>query len=462
MGAAVGVRDPGGVGVSDTVSERHFQVLGDAVGPQPWMQLRSVGTISAVSVAKSYAVSDGTAKNDVLQSLVLSWTNNTPLPQRVYGMVTTGGRQVTLQTRSRAHIDTAHGYLVTEAGDPLPVSADIPQVIVSQFGTGADVGVGGTLSINTAFCIAELRQNAQTVPLMPHLPGMILVQPGESITAKVATGFKSDFWENGAINGGTSGTESKFVSGDLRLDLFALPAIVPPPPRATPSIVGGPDNCQRAVAWNTVLLGNTILLAKPAGLLAGDQLLVILTSQFGSLLDIAPTNGSWTEIHQRDAGLFDVHMRIFVMPVPDPTAVPSTLTFANGFPVSEAMAILIPLRGAGDYTDTGGSGWAVASNLSAFLIVDDQVAPSIQRHGQLLIAASYFNHSPLEGDIVQAPPVGMSELVSLPGAFSTEEVAYLVNPPYPTLDRKFVPTRWPTFFGHTIAAAILIPGAQPG
>lgn len=460
MGQVVGVRDTAGVGVSDTVSEQHFAVLGDAVGPQPWMQLRSVGTIAAVSVAKSYAVSDGTAKNDVLQSLVLSWTNNTPLPQRVYGMVTTGGRQVTLQTRSRAHLDTAHGYLVTDVGDALPVSSAIPQVVVSQFGTGADVGVGGTLSVNTAFCVAELRQNAQTVPLMPHLPGMILVLPGQSITAKVATGFKSDFWENGAINGGTSGTESKFVSGDLRLDLFALPAVTPPTPRATPSIPGGVSNCPISIEWNTVLGGTVMASAKPTGLAAGDQLLAIVTSQFGGIGDIGPSNGSWTEIHQRDAGEFDVHMRIFVMPVPDPTLVPATLTFSNGFPVSEAMTVVIPLRGAGDYTDTGGSGWAVASNLSAFLIVDDQVAPSIQRHGQMLIAASYFNHSPFEGDIVQSPPPGMTEVRSMRGAFSTEEVAYLVNPPYPTLDRKFTPSRWPTFFGHTIAAAILIPGAQ--
>lgn len=614
----------------------HFDVTEDAISPQPWMQLRGVASVSVPSVAKSYDASDGAAKNELVQTVAASWTNNSPVPQWVYGMVTRGGAQVALQTRSRAYLKASHGvqvitselcadpdfevggqiipkgnvangystdqaysgthsyqlvssgagdtsvlevqgydvdaptvhqqgngnspttrvvlgrrvqggqqfyaeamirpkatnsvtpghlnigvilradvkkglpevrlsmdyfvaptaatwikhsgvitvpnnyeimYIVVQLGGDnppgdtyyvdqahahryIPVEA-AAMVDVSRFGVGADIGKGGLLATSSAYSVAELRQNSQTMPLMPQQTGMFLVEVGDTINARVDLRFVSEYWESGNIDGGDTGTEAKFTSGDTRLDLFAVPSVTAPPPRLIPSIPGGASNVKWSREWNTVVDGTIVRVTKPAGLEVGDVLLAVVCNQFGMLSDISPVESGWALAHQRNEGLFglgDVHLKVYARTING--AEPATFRFRNPAPVAEEIAVLIPLRGAQPFDGGNGSNWYIGSNLSRFRLVEEQKAPSIERQGQFLICLSYFNHSPTQAGISQAPPVGMTELVDIPAAFSTLAIAYLANPPFPTFDRRFTPTEIPIFFGHSIAASIVVPGLQ--
>jgi len=78
----------------------HFD-LAPVVTVQDWLQQRLVADGEAASAVRTYSPTGGGNKNDLLQSMVVSWTNDTPITQTVMGMVTRGGSTVALQARSR-------------------------------------------------------------------------------------------------------------------------------------------------------------------------------------------------------------------------------------------------------------------------------------------------------------------------------------------------------------------------
>jgi hypothetical protein len=426
----------------------HFSVVDDAIGPQPWMQQRLLVSKSTPAVSKTYDPSDGVAKNEAIQNITLDWTNNSPIAQWVYGFVNRGGANVTLQTRSRAYLKTSHGVQVG-AGSIVLVEA-------SRFGGGADVGKGGLLAAGAAYSIHGLRDNSKTMPLMPGHPGHYLVAPGETIYTQVEVRFISEFWENTSIDGGDSTTEAMFLAGELQVDLFALPTVGVPPPRTIPSIVGGSAN----VAFDTSFNDSTTI-SIPADLVNGDVLVAVTATQFGDGNTVVPSINGWTLAHERKSWLLDgwgdVHLKIWTRTIVG--GEPLTFTFAGSF-LSEGISILFALRGAEPFDPDAGTNWFIGSNLSNWKIVEEQVAPSIERRGQFLIALSYFDHSPTQAPINQAPPTGMTELIDIPGGISTLAIAYLASPPFPTFDRQFTPTVTPVFRGHSIAAAIVVPGIQ--
>lgn len=201
------------------VDPDHFDVDDEGtIRPQPWMQWRSVGTISAPSKDASFGVSGGGNKNILIHSLTLPYFNDTPLPQWVYGQITRGGARVTLQARSRGGLSLLSGYkqAIADAG-PLKES--------SVVGIGADLGRAGTLGVGTMFAVAEQRQPSCTFPLAPERAGWHKLPPGATLTAKVELRFITAFYENTSINGGASGSESGYESGATRLDLFAIPVL---------------------------------------------------------------------------------------------------------------------------------------------------------------------------------------------------------------------------------------------
>ena len=134
-----------------TTFSDHFDSDDVYIAPQPWMQLRSVASVEAASVSRNYDPSDGVNKNDLIQTLEASWTNTSPVPQQVYGLVTKSGSQVTLQCRSRGYLAMGHAVHV---GTGVP-SLDL--IEVSRFGVGSDLGNGGLLNIGGAYAISELR-----------------------------------------------------------------------------------------------------------------------------------------------------------------------------------------------------------------------------------------------------------------------------------------------------------------
>lgn len=416
------------------------------------MQLRQVASIEAASVSRSYDPTDGWAKNEQVQSIQTSWTNTSPIPQWVYGMVTKSGSQMTLQCRSRGYLATSHGYEI--GGD----GSSITMFEVSRYGVGADVGKGGILAIGSAFSIAELRQHSTSCPLMPHLPGWFAVDVGETIHAKVNVEFRSEFWENNSIDGGDADTESRFISGDIRLDLFALPAITEPPPRSIPTVVGGGSNIKHDIEVDLGLANQRTEVAVPDGTTTGDVLLAIVCNQLGFGWEITPVEDGWMELHSRNEGLSgwqDVHMKIYMRYVDE--APPATYKFENsGF--AEEIATLIAIRGAVPY-DVDGPNWYVASNLSRFKFVETQTAPSMNLGGQLMLSVSYLSHWSAQAPINQTAPEGMTLLKSIPGSVSTLAIAQLASPPKPTLERRFTPSATPIYSGHSLTASILIPGS---
>lgn len=424
-----------------------FEVVGEAVGPRPWMQLRLVDTKEAASESRKYDTSGGVNKNTQVQTLQSSWTNDSPIDQYVYGTVSKGGSQVTLQARSRGYLSMRHAVDFTTGEEE-------PEFLfqeVSRFGVGSDLGNGGILSLGGAYGISELRQNSLTMPLMPHITRWWTVAPGDTIHVAVQVYFVSEFWENTNIDGGDSNTESKIITGDIRLDLFALPALADVPQAATPTIVG---SVTHDTEIDLTIADTRTQVNLPEGLAEGDVLLAVVCNQLGFLQEITPVEEGWSLLHERDAGWQDVHMRIFIRNVTDDE--PEEYQFENsGF--AEETAMLIGLRDAEPYDPTI-SNWHVASNVSRWKFVEDHVAPSLNRKGQLLLAVSYFAHG-INSPITHTPPEGMTELADVPATVSAMSVAMLSNPPRPTLDRYFTLSTNPLFSGHSITASILIPGA---
>ncbi|UVT31566.1 hypothetical protein SEA_MASK_33 [Mycobacterium phage Mask] len=422
----------------------HFSTVGGVIAPQPWMQYRPLATKTAPSVSRSYDTSGGGNKNDQVHTVDVQWTNNSPVPQYVYGMVTRGGAQVTLQARSRGYLVTSHGVDTKPDATP-PTSFDM--VDVSKFGCGMDIGKGGILALGTSFGVHEVRQNSQTAPLMPHRIGMYPVQPGETFFARVSVRFVSEFWENTTIDGGDQNTESLFISGDTRVDLFGLPAVVPPTPRPTPTLVGVEHSRNNTFRTDVDV---------PEGVAAGDTMLAVVANQFGLLSDVYPEQSGWTLVHSRDGGWENAHLKVYHRIATGDE--PASYTFANGL-LAEEIVHLIVLRDASpDLQD----GWQFASAMRKnwWQRDDGHIAPSLDRAGQYLICVSYVPHAAWQAPVNQAPPEDMTEISDVPGDVSSMAVAVLPNPPRPTRDRMFVPSTTPEWAGRSITVTILVPGAQ--
>lgn len=246
----------------------HFQVIDGALVPQSWMQWRHVASIVAGNTAGDYPATVSTKgaiapiggvsvtifgtlehlfggllsqvthlfgsagalvgalgsapaagnKNDLIHDIQTAWTNDSPIDQWVYGKITRGGSRVTLQARSRGGLLLSSGYQEAEGDAGALVAA-------GMFGCGADLGNSGSLNIGTKFGMIEVRQHARTIPLAPERVGWHRLAPAATLTARCQLRFISEYWETTTIDGGNSGTESSYETGDTRLDLFAVPAL---------------------------------------------------------------------------------------------------------------------------------------------------------------------------------------------------------------------------------------------
>lgn len=332
----------------------HFQSVDEQIGPQPWMQLRCVASEQTESVSKSYDVSDGWGKNDLALAVQAAWTNTTPMTQYVYGLVTKSGSQVTLQCRSRGYLSTGHAISIGVGAPTLTM------LEVSRFGIGSDVGKGGILAIGGAYGISELRQNSTTALLMPHLTGWFPVEPGETVTGRVEVRFISEFWENTMIDGGDGDTEAKFVTGDYRLDLFAVPMVEYPLPRVIPTIVGASsDSSTNLIFWDTHLNPDV-----PEGVIEGDTLIAVVAAKGGAASDISAVDIGWQVMHEQDAGLLDSHMKIFVRTAD--ASEPSNYAFNYGM-LADGAASIIAVRGAVPYDSADGNlHWRASSTVSKY------------------------------------------------------------------------------------------------
>lgn len=254
--------------------------------------------------------------------------------------------------------------------------------------------------------------------------------------------FVSDFWENTAIDGGDSHTESLFVAGDVRLDLFALPAqSTSPTPRPDPSVVG--KSGARSTTAPTVV-------SVPAGTANGDVMLAIVANNIGSE-PVMPDG--WLRLYGVDAGALDVRAYFYLRTA---NSEPASYSIGNTFAV-EQFAQIVTLRDASPLPEE----WYFASSLLRPMIWDrddgKHTVPSMDRSGQMLLALSYFSF--LIGDAVdQTVPDGMTELATEVGTSTAFGTAVLSPAPNPTGERVFTASKIPTFTGHSITVAVLIPG----
>lgn len=423
--------------------DKHFSIVGDAIGPQPWMQYRNVATVTAESVSKSYGVTGGGNKNDPIHDIDIEWTNTTPITQWVYGMVTRGGASVALQARSRGFLLQKHAVDVTTSK---PSSFDM--VEASRFGIGGDYGKGGILAIGTGFAMSEIRQNSNSIPLAPEKVGWWSVDPGETFYGRVELSFVTLFWENTLIDGGDAGTESTIISGDTRVDLYAVGAPTAPPERLTPTVVGHSHGI--AVTSNTTV-------NVPAGTAVGDILIATVANQWGLITDITPVQAGWTQVHSRDGGWQNVHGKVYWRVATD--SEPASYSFRNGL-IAEEIVHLVSIRNASDALDDG---WQFASRMSKRWWQRDTVhiAPSIDRNGQALMCVSFIPFARWQAPMSQASPSGMTELRDDCGVASMMASAWLASPPRPTGDRAFVPSAEPVWAGLSVVFSVLIPGRQP-
>lgn len=203
----------GGVDIFGTLGTLFGSIFGSLLE-----QLTAPFGLSSILKGVAPSVTAAGNKNDLLHRVQVSWTNDTPLDQWVYGLITRGGARVTLQARSRGGLYLTSGYRehVSDPGELVPAS---------MFGVGADLGRGGTLALGTTLCVMEERMSSTTFPLAPERAGWYRLAPGATLTAAAELRFISEFWENTTIDGGDVGTESSFETGGTRLDLFAVPVL---------------------------------------------------------------------------------------------------------------------------------------------------------------------------------------------------------------------------------------------
>lgn len=197
------------------INTNHFEVTADGLRPRAHMQFRRVATTTVGGVEATLPATGGGNKDIVLQSASVSWINDSPVQQWVYGLVTRGGCRITLTAKSRGYLKMFHSGQVGTPGTLVPVS---------KVGVGAQAGKAGLFAGDT-YCIAELRQNAVTMPLNPSTAGFTPLNPTQAYYAWVEVRFVSDYWQSSSIDGGNTQTESGYETGETRIDLFAIPAI---------------------------------------------------------------------------------------------------------------------------------------------------------------------------------------------------------------------------------------------
>jgi hypothetical protein len=320
------------------VDPNHFTVNSDgSLTPQPWMQWRCVATAQANPTAGSYAVSTaydhdlldalqtsessvgneftqvtdigdeylgvigaalGTnllggvsqpapatiaagVKNDLLYNLTQQWTNDSPIDQWVYGMITRGGVRLTIQARTQAYILVLSGFTVGGAGADLTPTLTLSSAV----GCGANLGLGGVLSIGTAYAIIEERQNGVSFPVAPELCGWTLLPPGDTYFAALQVRFASPYWETTSIDGGDTETETSYDDGGTRLDIYAIPVLPVAGSLAAPP---GPQ----LASWLQEAYGSGSVYYCPPWQTTGDTLdLVVLGSGGGGGGEVGFTQG---------------------------------------------------------------------------------------------------------------------------------------------------------------------------
>lgn len=196
------------------VNEDQFNMDGGAISPKEFMQWRHVAVNTAASIDKQYPPNTAWTTPDPLHTIVASWTNTSPVNQKVYGLLTRGGSTVVLMARSRAFIEVKSGVVVGVA--PADPAASLS---ISRFGIGFDRGL--ELFTYPRYTVLEHRIGERTM----LIGDTHTVAPGETLKIAAAVAYVAENWETVAIYNDNSQLEARITSGATQLDLYAYPSL---------------------------------------------------------------------------------------------------------------------------------------------------------------------------------------------------------------------------------------------
>ncbi len=223
MGAAavvVGAVDCGGhLMTFPCVDPNMFDPNGGAPTPREWLQWRHVATQSAASVEQLDIPPSASLPDILIHTLQVQYTNTTPIPQQVYGLITRGGTQWALNAPNQFTLNQSHGTAVGVA------PPDPSLTLVSKMGGGMVATVTGFGQ--QLYNIIEDRAGTRT-----SLIGDTITLPvGQTYKARMELRLVGIVWDtqqpsNNTLNGAdATEAERRFMSGDTRLDLFSYPLL---------------------------------------------------------------------------------------------------------------------------------------------------------------------------------------------------------------------------------------------
>lgn len=194
------------------IDSDHFEVVDGALQPKAYMQWRHVATNSAAAVQNTYDINGGNQAADLFE-LQVSWTNTSPLPMNVYGLLTRGGSIITSAPRNRTYIETYYG--AAQGAAPADPTAS---TLFGRFGVGADVGTNGGVTA-VVYANQQTRQGERTSVL-----GSTVVLPATHIyKLRIRLRFDGAFFETLPQVTNEAETELSINTGATRLDLYAYP-----------------------------------------------------------------------------------------------------------------------------------------------------------------------------------------------------------------------------------------------
>lgn len=201
------------------VDPDHFDVNAEGeMSPNPVLQWRHVATNELGGFSEVYDVDAGNQAED-LGELQVAWTNADTVSMQVYGILTRGGSTVVSTARTRLYIETYFGQTSGVApADP------VASTLIGRMGNGVDFQRARNPIDNTNanFGLIQTRQAERS----SLIGTTVTLATGEEMKIRVRLRVDAGFWETLPPDGGDAETLLSVLTGDTRLDLFAIPVIV--------------------------------------------------------------------------------------------------------------------------------------------------------------------------------------------------------------------------------------------
>lgn len=204
---------------SPCVDPDHFDVNPDGeMTPNPVLQWRHVATNELGSFTEFYDVDAGSQAED-LGEFQVSWTNTAAVSMQVYGILTRGGTAVVSTARTRLYLETYFGQ--TSGAAPADPTAS---TLIGRMGNGGDFQLARTPTdpSNANFGLIQTRQAERS----SLIGSTVTLTTGQQYKLRVRLRVDAGFWETLPPDGGDAETLLSVLTGESRLDLFALPVIV--------------------------------------------------------------------------------------------------------------------------------------------------------------------------------------------------------------------------------------------